>query len=98
MSHSGRSDLTEEQERIINNILRKEQAGLQGEYPNGRLGAQDEGAVALAIGHEGGAVVIRFPKEVRWIGFTPAQAMEIAQELIKHARHINVSEVLTLKV
>jgi hypothetical protein len=71
---------------------------LLGEYPNGKLNKQDEGGVAVAIGSENGAVVMKFPKPVAWVGYTPAQAMEIASSLIKHARACGHSGILTVKI
>jgi hypothetical protein len=71
---------------------------LLGEYPNGRLNKDDAGALAVAIGHENGAVTLQFPKPVAWIGFTPNQAVEIAETLISHARQAGATEPLTLKI
>jgi hypothetical protein len=69
-----------------------------GEYPNGRLNADDAGAVAVSISNEGGVVRMEFPKPVAWIGFTGEQAMEIAQTLIKHARKAGVKSPLVLRI
>jgi len=69
-----------------------------GEYPDGKLNAQDAGAVALTLGVEEGRVVIRFPKPVAWIGFTGDQAMEIAQLLIKHARTAGITAPVVLRI
>ena len=71
---------------------------LLGEYPDGKLNVQDEGAIALSIGEETGKVVIRFPKPVAWIGFTPQQALEIAETLIYHARKCGGPVPLVLRV
>lgn len=69
-----------------------------GEFPNGRLNQQDEGAVACAVGHEKGVVKLLFPKPVAWIGFTPEQAIDLAQDLIKHARKCGFAGVYTLQI
>lgn len=66
--------------------LRHAQAGLQGEYPGGRVNAEDEGAVAMAVGSENGRVFLAFPHPTAWVGLEPAQAMVLATDLIKHAR------------
>lgn len=71
---------------------------LTGEYPNGRLNADDQGAVAVAIGHQNGAVTLQFPKNLNWIGFTPEQAIGIAETLIHHARQCGCTRPLTIKV
>lgn len=59
--------------------------GATGKFPEGKLTPADEGEIKLAIGHKGGKVVIDFGTQVVWIGFTPNQAEEIAQTLLKHA-------------
>lgn len=78
--------------------LRKAMAHLLGEFPDGKLNAQDEGALAVGIGHQDGRVVITFPKSVTWIGFTPDQAIDIAQSLIDHARQCGSKKPLSLRV
>ena len=69
-----------------------------GEHPNGRLNADDAGALPLVITTENGVVKMEFPKPVAWIGFTGDQAMEIAQTLIKHARKVGVKNPLVLRI
>jgi len=78
----------------LKNLQRK----LQGEFPNGRLNANDEGALAVMIGHEKGKVVMQFPSPAAWIGFTPEQAMDIAQSLISHARKAGIVGVYTIQL
>ena len=79
------------QEKILSETMRK----LFGEFPNGRLNAEDQGAVAVAIGHELGAVTMQFPHNLNWIGFTPEQAIDIAQTLVEHARQCGCKKPLT---
>jgi hypothetical protein len=69
-----------------------------GEFPDGKLNVADEGALSVMIGHEKGRVVIRFPKPVEWIGFTPEQALGIAETLINHARRCGSTIPLVLRV
>ncbi len=69
-----------------------------GEYPNGRLNADDSGALAVAISNKDGRVVIEFPKPVAWIGFTGDQAMEIAQILMNHARKAGITAPVVIRV
>jgi hypothetical protein len=88
MSHHGNNE-----DRAAMSELTKK---LMGEYPNGRLNENDAGALAVSIGQEGGAVVMRFPKPVAWIGFTPEQSVEIAQMLIKRAREAGFTKPVTL--
>ena len=69
-----------------------------GEYPDGRLNAQDAGALALSVGVEGNSVVLRFPKPVAWIGFTGDQAMEIAQLLMTYGRRAGITAQVVLRI
>jgi len=69
-----------------------------GEHPDGKLNADDAGALPLMIAEENGKVVMAFPKPVAWIGFTGDQAMEIAQTLIKHARKVGITAPMVIRV
>lgn len=88
MSHHGSNPLDPtapidpEAQRAMSEAMAK----LLGEFPDGKLNPTDEGALAVMIGNENGRVVLRFPKPVAWIGFTPEQAIDIAQSLIDNAR------------
>lgn len=79
-------------------FLRDMQRNLQGEFPQGRLNANDQGAVAVLVGHERGKVVMQFAHPTAWIGFTPQQALDIAETLIRHARDCGVVGILELKL
>jgi hypothetical protein len=99
MSHHGSMppdmpDMPPEQRKVMSEAMAK----LLGEFPDGKLNTNDEGALAVMIGVEGKSIVIRFPKPVAWIGFTPEQALGIAQSLIEHARKVGLSIPLVLRV
>lgn len=91
MSHHGNQKEQEEE-------LRRAMQALTGEFPDGRLNEHDQGAVAVAIGHQEGRVTLQFPKNLNWIGFTPEQAIDIAQSLIEHARKCGCAKPLTVKI
>lgn len=84
--------------------LRKEMSDamkkLMGEYPNGKLGPDDQGAVAVGFSSEPGIVKMHFPKPCLWIGFTPDEAIAMAESLIQHARAANKggNRILTVKL
>lgn len=71
---------------------------LMGEYPNGRLNSGDSGVVAMAVGVEGGRVLLRFPKVVAWVGMTPDEAIGLAETLVKHARAAGAAKPLTFQI
>lgn len=91
MSHHGNDPTTPD-------FLRDMQRQLQGEFPEGRLNANDQGSVAVMVGHERGKVVMQLPHPTAWIGFTPQQALDIAETLIRHARSCGVVGILELKL
>jgi hypothetical protein len=61
------------------------------EYPAGRMGATDDGALSYAVAADPahGTVVVRFGKPVEWIGLGPADAIALAQSLIRKAREVS---------
>jgi len=63
--------------------------GATGKFPEGHLTKDDEGEIKVAIRSKEGKVVIDFGTPTAWIGFTPEQAVEVAQDLIKHARAVS---------
>jgi hypothetical protein len=89
MSHHGNDP---EAQRAMSEAMKE----IFGEFPNGKLNQNDEGALAVVVGHEKNSVVLRFPKPVSWIGFTPEQAIDIAQSLITHARKIGLTVPLVI--
>lgn len=102
MSHHGNNPFQPEGEEpnkyAAADALKQFQKVLQGEFPDGRLNANDQGALACSVGHEKGKVVMMFAQPTAWIGFTPNQAMDIAQMLIKHAREAGIVGVYELKL
>jgi hypothetical protein len=59
--------------------------GPTGDFPQGKLNADDEGALNIAIGQESGCVRIDFGKEVAWVGLDPDLAVAFAATIVKHA-------------
>ncbi len=94
MAHHGNTPFNPEQ----NEVLKQFQKALQGEFPQGRLNREDEGAMAMSIGHENGKVVIQFARNLNWIGFSPDQAIDLAQSLIQHARKCGSTKPLTVHI
>lgn len=80
MSHHGNENQPE------NKQLHEAMKNIFGEYPNGKLNDQDEGALAMMISSEPGIVKVQYPKPVSWIAFSPEEAIGLAQSLLEHAR------------
>lgn len=83
-----------EPNKELNDAMRK----LFGEFPAGKLNADDAGAVAMAVGVENNRVVLRFPKPIAWVGMTGDEAFELAQCLLRHARNAGVTAPLVIRV
>ncbi len=62
--------------------------GATGKYPEGKIADNDEGEIKIGITTMKGRVVIDFGKQIYTVGFTPDQAMSIAEVLIKRAMEI----------
>ena len=69
----------------IDEHLQKMQRAVEGTYPDGRLDEKDEGAIAFAVGADGGRVVILFARSLTRLIITPQDALEIAESLIAKA-------------
>lgn len=59
--------------------------GPTGQFPRGPLNPTDEGELHLAVGHEGGNVIVRFGTPVSWFGMPPGEARGLATLLMQHA-------------
>jgi len=74
--------------------------GATGEFPDGKLTPQDEGAIQVAVISEKGAVRINFGKPITWLGMPAKDAIGFASLVIKHAiEAANASgEVLPIEI
>lgn len=59
--------------------------GATGKYPRGKVNKDDEGELTMAVARVGDVVRVEFGKPVAWLAMTPADAVGLAQLLIKHA-------------
>lgn len=87
MAHHSSGELPDEFKRLFQ---REETGplGATGRFPFGKLTANDEGELRIAIGQQNGKVVVDFGKPTAWIGFTADQADDIADLLHKHAAEL----------
>lgn len=57
-------------------------------FPRGKISDDDEGELTLRIGVTDKTVIIDFGKDIKWIGYDKAGAIEFAELILKHARSI----------
>jgi acetyl-CoA carboxylase alpha subunit len=84
---------SEEEQLIAKRLLdQMEGRATQREYPHGRLGADDDGALAVAIAadRKTGNVIITFGKPVSWVGMPAPEAIALANRIIEAARKASV--------
>jgi len=93
MSHSS-SDFQGKQSKELHDTMKN----LLGEYPDGKLNKDDEGAIAMAISIDSHRIRLEFPKPVKWIACTADEAAEIAITIMKHARKLGLTKPVTLEI
>jgi hypothetical protein len=59
--------------------------GATGEYPHGKLNADDEGALRVAVGVDQGVVKVMFGKPTAWIGMPKKHALALADSIRQQA-------------
>lgn len=62
--------------------------GATGEFPEGKLTDDDEGALVLGVAIYKGKVFVNFGKPVEWLGLGPGAAVEFGVALLKAAASI----------
>jgi hypothetical protein len=68
---------------VIEQVLRENLLGETGEFPDGKLSEDDGGEIAMAIGTHGETIIIKFGKQVSWIGISVDAAVELIAVLQK---------------
>jgi hypothetical protein len=63
--------------------------GGTGDFPRGKLTAEDEGGLAVAIGVKDKTVIVDFGKEVVWLGLDAASARQFAKNIMRRADEID---------
>lgn len=72
---------------IWRRFLEQVEGRAQRAYSDGRLGADDDGDLAMAIGADQArrVVIIDYGKLIQWVGMPPEQAVRMAEMLIEKA-------------
>jgi len=66
----------------------KDDIGPTGRFPDGKICPGDLGELIIGIGLNQGYVVLNFGTEVRTVGMTPQQALDIGRALIEKAQSL----------
>lgn len=66
--------------------------GPTGDFPQGKLNADDEGALNCVISRENGCVRVDFGEPTAWIALPPDLALAFAATIIKHAMALKRGE------
>jgi hypothetical protein len=93
MSHSS-SDFQGKQSQEMHDAMKL----LLGEYPDGKLNKDDEGAVAMAVSVDSHRVRLEFPKPVKWIACTADEAAELAMTIMYHARKLGLTKPVKIEL
>jgi hypothetical protein len=77
-------------ERIVRAYLAAtpEFIGKLDQFPDGKLGPHDEGAIQLGVGEMDGKVMIDFGTPVHWLGVSPQEAADLAMLIVARARAV----------
>lgn len=88
--HGGESKPNPELDALMKRFVEQVKGRAKREYPEGRIAADDEGALACAIAADRvhGRVRIDFGKPVAWFSVTPQEAVALAELLIAKARDL----------
>ncbi len=91
MSASHHSEEDERRQReLMDRFVKQGTGDAPREYPRGRIGPDDDGAVAMAIAADkkNGIIRIDFNKPVKWFGLGEDETLALIQNLIGKLRQI----------
>lgn len=68
--------------------MNKPKFGSSGDFPRGRLNADDEGDLQFGITTKDKTIIVDFGKPVAWLGLDKATALQLGAILIERAREL----------
>jgi hypothetical protein len=68
--------------------------GPTGNFPQGKVGPDDEGGLMIQMTNWNGVVRIDFGAPVTWLGLPPDEAIEFAKKILKQAGVKKVTVIL----
>lgn len=78
-------DIGVKETELERRLKEKPEPGPTGQHPDGYLVPEDDGELAFQLANVDGKVVMIFNTPVQWVGFTPEQARDLADGLVKLA-------------
>lgn len=83
MSVPHHGDLPQEQSELMKLFMEQATGTAKRQFPAGRMGAEDDGALTYAIATDDRyrTIVIRFPKPIEWIGLDISAAEQLRDSL-----------------
>jgi hypothetical protein len=83
-------------EQLMDRIHRQVEGNAQRQYSQGRIGADDEGdlAIGIAADKDKQIVIIDFSKPVKWIGLAPKETNDLINLLLKKLKSLGHPVVL----
>ena len=90
MAHHSDRQQTNGASQLMELEARRLALGATGQQSLGKVCDDDRGEIQLAVAHDPAKikVYLNFGKPVAFVGFTPEQAMEVAESLQEHARAV----------
>lgn len=85
------SDLTPKEERALAERLFQQAKGTsERKYPQGRLGGDDDGEIAMAcyVDEKNKVVRLDFMKPITWLGLPKKEALALANALLSKANEL----------
>lgn len=88
MSHHGDSE-------VMKRFLDQMHGTSRREYPAGRMGHEDDGALSYAVAADRvhNTIIIRFGKAVEWIGLSPQDAENLIEKLRERLVELQAGKV-----
>lgn len=64
------------------------------QYPRGKLNADDEGKMEMALTVYNGVMIVNFGKPVKWIGLDYYHAIAFAEAILERAKEIKPKDLI----
>ena len=71
--------------------------GATGDFPKGRLDADDEGGLNIAVTHDDDVVRVIFGTPTTWVGLPPEEALAFASLIVRHAMALKAEQTKRAK-